>query len=140
MNINNMVQQFFEKASLAYKKPIKVKIEGPMTEPKMVASLENTEQIARIGDYIVTGINGEQYPIGPAVFTEYEVTSEQEPHLYRKKKKIIHAYKVDFKGEIETVQGSVLYFEPGYYIVMQSPTDAWAVAGEIFEATYEFVK
>ena len=135
MKINDQLQELYAQASRAYKKPVIVKIDGPIEEAQPIASLENTAQQVQVGDYIVTGVRGERYPIGPAVFADYEPVLEK-PGFYMKKKLYIHVYQVDMSGEIETAQGSILYFEPGYYIVMQSPTDAWAVAQEIFEETY----
>ncbi|MEK4230859.1 hypothetical protein [Solibacillus sp. FSL H8-0538] len=137
MKINEIGTKLFNQASLAYKKPIHIKIEGPIQEQQIIASLENNEQVAKKGDYIVTGVQGEQYPIGPEVFADYDKVDGE--NVYCKKKKMVHVYKVDFKGEVETTQGSTLYFQPGYYIVMESPTDMWAVAGDIFETTYEIV-
>jgi len=139
LNINDMLQTYYEQGLTAFKKPVLVKIEGPIEEEQVISSLENAKQLARVGDYVVTGVEGEQYPISPEVFTEYEISKTKENHYY-KKKRFVKAYEVDFEGTIETPQGAILNFQPGYFIVMQSPTDAWTVEGNIFRATYEIVE
>jgi hypothetical protein len=139
MRINYISDEIFRKAKKACKKPIAVKIEGPVTAETVVSSWENTAQIAHPGDYIVTGIKGEQYPIPEAVFKDYERDPEAGEHMYKKAMKIIYAHKVDFQGEVETSQGDILEFQPGYYIVMESPENMWAVEGQVFDESYDFV-
>lgn len=135
--VNAELPQLFENAFKAYKKPVLVKITGPLATSEEVKSLENDKQLAKVGDYIVTGVDGERYPISAEVFANYEAVEENGEVFYRKKKQVIRAIQVDFEGVIETAQGSILNFQPSYYIVMQSPTDAWAVEKTIFEKTYE---
>ena len=52
--------------------------------------------------------------------------------------KIVYAYQVDFNGSVKTSRDEILEFQPGYYIVMESPENMWAVEGKVFEETYEF--
>lgn len=139
MRINNIANEIFNKARKACKKPIPIKIEGPVTNDKMIKSMENDHQIAHPGDYVVTGMKGEEYPIPANVFQEYEPAFEAGKNMYKKKTKIVYAYKVDFPGELVTTQGDILLFQPGYYIVMESPENMWAVDGKIFGESYDFV-
>lgn len=139
MRINDIGNDIFNKSKKAYKKPVSVKIEGPVEVETEVNSWENDRQIAHPGEYIVTGIKGEKYPIPSSVFAEYELVDD-EALKYSKKMKIINAYKVDSDGEVLTAQGEILEFHPGYYIVMESPTIMWAVEGSIFEESYEFLE
>lgn len=51
------------------KKPVEVEIEGPLSEEQVVETMEG-ELTASPGDYIVTGVEGERYPIDPEVLLE----------------------------------------------------------------------
>lgn len=57
------------------KKP--VVIEAYQTDvEKRIATLEGT-MVARVGDWIITGINGEKYPCKPDIFEKtYELVEE----------------------------------------------------------------
>ena len=63
MLINDIANDILKKARKAYKKPIPVKIEGPVMTETVIRSWENDHQMANPGDYIVTGIKGEKYPL-----------------------------------------------------------------------------
>lgn len=137
--INNIVNDIFLKARKAYKKPVLVRIDGPVTEDTEINTWESDKQIAKPGHYIVTGIKGEKYPIPESVFHDYEPVQDAGENMYRKKKKIVFAYKVNFSGVVETISGELLEFKPGYYIVMESDDNMWAVDGEVFEEAYEII-
>lgn len=49
------------------RKPVVVSAEGPITEPREITTLEGTMR-ANVGDYVVTGVQGEQYPVKPDIF------------------------------------------------------------------------
>lgn len=49
------------------KKPIVIEAEGPITEPQDIVTLEGTMR-ADIGDFIITGVQGERYPCKPDIF------------------------------------------------------------------------
>ena len=58
------------------KKP--VIIEAYQTEVEMVISTLEGDMIASPGDWIITGVNGEQYPCKPDIFKKtYEEVKEQ---------------------------------------------------------------
>ena len=139
MRINEIANEIYNKAKKACKKPIPVKIKGPVTEETLIKTLESEQQIIHPGDYVVTGIQGEEYPISANVFRDYEPAFEVGEKMYKKKAKIVYAYKVDFSGEVATSQGDILSFKPGYYIVMESPENLWAVDGKVFEESYDFL-
>lgn len=63
------------------KKPIV--IEAYQTDKVMyIETLEGTMK-ANVGDYIITGVNGEQYPCKPDIFNKtYETVSEEETREY----------------------------------------------------------
>ena len=55
------------------KKPVVVEAEGPITEARVIHTLEGDMQ-ADVGDFIITGVNGEQYPCKPDIFKKtYEL-------------------------------------------------------------------
>jgi hypothetical protein len=49
------------------KKPVVIDAEGPLAEQRLIETLEGTMR-ADVGDYVITGIHGEQYPCKPDVF------------------------------------------------------------------------
>lgn len=55
------------------KLPVVVEARGPLLSPETIETDEGT-LLARVGDYIIRGVRGEQYPIKPDVFAEtYEL-------------------------------------------------------------------
>ncbi len=58
------------------KRPVVVDVRGPVTEPEEIGTLEGTMR-ADVGDYIITGVQGELYPIKGSIFREtYEPAEE----------------------------------------------------------------
>lgn len=57
----------------AKKKPVEVQVHGPVKDHYWIQTREGTIK-AEPGDYIIRGVEGEVYPIGPEIFDEtYEV-------------------------------------------------------------------
>ena len=60
------------------KKPVVVEVEGPVTKQEDIVTLEGVMR-ADIGDYIITGVNGERYPCKPDIFAAtYEPVTDVE--------------------------------------------------------------
>lgn len=60
------------------KRPIVVEVEGPITEERIIPTLEG-DHLASVGDYIITGVQGEQYPCKPDIFhATYEPVEEND--------------------------------------------------------------
>lgn len=58
------------------KRPVVVEARGPVTEVESIETLEGTMR-ADVGDYIITGVQGEQYPCKPDIFeSTYEPVEE----------------------------------------------------------------
>lgn len=57
------------------KKPVTVMFRGPVQKEEIIHTLEG-DHLARIGDYIIKGVKGEQYPIKPEIFRETYETLE----------------------------------------------------------------
>ena len=51
------------------KKPVIIEAEGPITEERTIKTLEG-DMLALPGDFIITGVKGEQYPCKPDIFHE----------------------------------------------------------------------
>lgn len=49
------------------KKPVVIEAEGPITESQDIVTLEGTMR-ADVGDFIITGVQGERYPCKPDIF------------------------------------------------------------------------
>lgn len=59
------------------KKPVVV--EAYQTDKEMIINTLEGVMKASVGDYIITGVNGEQYPCKPDIFEKtYEIASENE--------------------------------------------------------------
>ena len=136
MIVNHFAEEIYHKSIPVIKKPIPVKITGPFDTKQKIKTLESEVQLVRPGNYIVEGPMGEKYPISPKVFADYEPHLDAGKDMFIKKEIIVRAYQVDFKGIIKTSEEDILNFSPGYYIVMESPDNMWAVENKIFEQTY----
>lgn len=53
--------------ALYRKKPVVVEAHGPLTEVEFIDTLEGTMR-GDVGDYIITGVQGERYPCKPDIF------------------------------------------------------------------------
>jgi hypothetical protein len=49
------------------KKPVVIEAEGPIEQPLVIHTLEG-DMLANVGDYVITGIQGERYPCKPEIF------------------------------------------------------------------------
>ena len=62
------------------KKP--VEIEAYQTDTEMIIHTLEGDMLASIGDYIITGVDGEQYPCKPDIFEKtYELVEWLKIHL-----------------------------------------------------------
>lgn len=60
------------------KKPVVV--EAYQTDKEVIIHTLEGDMKANVGDYIITGVNGEQYPCKPDIFEKtYELVEENEP-------------------------------------------------------------
>ncbi len=72
------------------KKPVVIEARGPITEEETVETLEGTLH-ASVGDYIITGVQGEIYPVKPDIFeATYEPVVER-PSLEEELATTFHA-------------------------------------------------
>ena len=55
------------------KRPVIVQARGPVTEEEVIRTLEG-DHLALVGDYVIRGVEGEEYPCKPGIFDQtYEV-------------------------------------------------------------------
>jgi hypothetical protein len=89
------------------------------------------------GDAIVTGTEGEVWPIKRDLFEQnYEPA---EGGLFRKKPITVWALCLTEDTELEREDGAVLKGRRGDWLVQYAPGDQAIVRGDIFEKTYEQV-
>lgn len=120
------------------KKPVEVKIEK-VTESRRITTLEGTQDI-QPGQYLCTGVKGEQYAFGENVFAEYLPSLTREGYYFKPtaQQSPVWAFKLGQPIEV---------FRPGWqhrgkagdYFVVKSDTDQYVVDAEVFEATYQGV-
>lgn len=116
-------------------------------ESKVIQTLEG-EVIANVGDYVVTGVNGEQYPVSKETFErKYEKVNET---TYRKKKGQVKAFQLeddisitlsDNRGVLSGKTGDFLVTSPSEYEKFNGSDldeiDVWVVNEEIFPKLYQ---
>ena len=97
-----------------------------------------------VGDYRMTGVEGEVWPMKSIVFEEnYEIVSIKDTWggeiisgTGRKKKVLVDVEFAEVVTEVNTSWGAVLTAYPGDAIVTAKPGDRWVVTRSIFDATY----
>lgn len=122
------------KAFKAFKKPIPLSFEHA-THDQQVQTLENKVSCVA-GDVIMTGTEGERWPIKKEVFeSTYDVLSEG---LASKKKIIVFALQIHevFQAKLAWAP-DFLTGQPGDYLVQYGENDFGIVNQEIFLKTYQ---
>lgn len=116
------------------KKPITVK--AVKVEEELIVNTLEGGYPAKIGDYIITGIDGEEYPISEHRFMEtYESTTE--PGVYIKKALPVFAYCIGDQ-EIEITKGDGnLFASKNDWLIFYSVGDCYPCKPSIFFKTYE---
>jgi hypothetical protein len=101
--------------------------------------MENTkegEAPYEIGDYRMTGVEGEVWPMKPEVFQKnYEVINEEEG-IAKKRKVLVDVKFAKEDTKVTTSWGALLTAKKGDAIVSASAEDRWVVSRSIFDATY----
>ena len=128
-----------EKAVVARKKPIPLKVD--FAEKDGTIETKEGTQPYKAGDAIVTGTEGEQWPIPTDSFNKtYEVV-DKDKGLYAKKSIDVYARKM---GDPFTVNISwsnkPLVGKPGDWLVQYRADDFGIVDGGIFNKTYDIIR
>jgi hypothetical protein len=94
------------------------------------------------GDWVITGILGEQYPCKPDIFHKtYEPANERDQPItmnFRKKPVIVEAYQTDFAIEISTLEGEITA-APGDWVITGIQGEQYPCKPDPFHKTYELL-
>lgn len=107
-----------------------------LCESITVSTLEGNVE-ARAGDWLITGVDGEQYPCSPTVFKQnYEhVTGNR----YRKRPVIVTAIPLVHRTTVETPDGD-LVGQPGDRLIFdENSMSTYPIKLDVFVKTYEQV-
>lgn len=115
------------------KKPVIV--EAYQTDKEMIIQTSEGPLRAEPGDWIITGINGKQYPCKPDIFEKtYEPVDNS--GKFRKKPVIIEAFQTNEEMIINTLEGP-LYAAPGDWIITGIAGEQYPCKPSTFEKIYE---
>lgn len=115
------------------KKPVVV--EAYQTDRKIVVQATEGPLLASPGDWIITGVDGKQYPCKPDIFEKtYEPVNGT--GQYRRKPVIIEAFQTPKELVIITLEGP-LRAEPGDWIITGVTGEQYPCKPSIFEKIYE---
>lgn len=108
-------------------------------EDDVIETLEGPEQV-HCGDWVVTGVKGERWPVSDAVFrTKYEVVSV-EFGTFKKLPVIVYAEKLSRDTSVQTERG-LQKGRKGDWIVNEVDSNAkYICASDIFEMSYELLE
>ena len=127
---------FKDGAFKAYKKPDKREPFRVATDKGTIDTLEGPVKYSQ-GDYIMTGPNGEEYPISPQTFKDLKTDNRDGT---ASPKKIVKLAKLaDHDGEVTLkYNGSKLAYSRGEDIIVRhGENDYGVVKKDIFAQTYE---
>jgi hypothetical protein len=122
---------------IAAKIPNKIEPFRILKEPEMIPSREG-DLTGRIGDYVITGPEGEEYLNSPEKFRELKTDNGDgtaSPKAIPKQVKL-----ADHDGVLHTSWGDLTYTTGNDYIVRHGTGDYGAVKKDIFPQTYKEVK
>lgn len=114
------------------KKPIVVTAEIADT-PQYIATLEGISNV-NVGDYIVTGIDNEQWAIKPKWF--HGAYEHIKGNSYRRKPQILEAVQIHDPEVVKAPTGDIKG-DPLDYKVTGTRGEQWFVKPDIFEKTYD---
>lgn len=115
------------------KKPIVV--EAYQTDKEVIVHTQEGPLKATPGDWIITGVNGKQYPCKPDIF---EKTYEPVDGIgkFRKKPVIVEAFQADKEMIVNTLEGP-LRAAPGDWIITGITGEQYPCKQSTFEKIYE---
>jgi hypothetical protein len=130
----------------AQKKILKARKRGDLSYPFVVADSDGTVETLegpepyKKGDYIMTGVAGEKWPIRAEKFPKkYRVDQANPAVAFPNPDDAVREVEIaDAEGEIDAYGGAVKHkVKPGDYIVTYGPGDRARVQKDVFEKTYE---
>lgn len=97
----------------------------------------NGQLIASIGDWIVTGVNGEKYPCKPDIFAKTYIPIAN--GMYSKKPIVIEAEQVETEIEVQTLEGPRVA-HIGDWIITGVNGEKYPCRNETFQKIYTLVE
>jgi hypothetical protein len=116
------------------KKPLIVTAEV-LTDACYITTLEGVSE-GKKGDYLVTGVDNEQWIVKPKWFKEYY--THVRGNQYQRKPMIVDAVQIHEPELVHAPTGDIKG-DPGDYRVTGKKGEHWYVKPDIFEKTYERV-
>lgn len=103
---------------------------------QFIVTLEGITE-AKAGDYIVTGVDNEQWALKPQWFSL--AYTHVEGNTYKRKPQVLTAHKID-EAEYTTTPNGPIRGDKGDYRVTGTEGEHWYVKPDIFAKTYEEVR
>ena len=127
----------------ARKRPLRVRVEFAEQAGEL-ATREGPVRYAP-GDALLTGIDGERWPIPQASFAEHYGPCAPTPAgvagWYVKRPITVWAWRADRSLDVELSAGrGTLHAEPGDVVVQYAPDDLAVVGAGIFQQTYDMLE
>lgn len=119
------------------KRPLPVKVSFAKTDG-ICKTLEGSVAF-RVGDAIITGVAGEDWPMQRARFDEYYEPSGEGGSSYVKKPMLAFALPLNAPVDVNMPSGGLLHGMPGDWLIQYALGDYGIVKDEIFRATYDFI-
>ncbi len=119
------------------KKPIPVKIE-PVNEARTIQTLEGSQRIEP-GQYLATGVKGEQWAFNQEAFDTYEPVADRPGYYTKRADVVVEAVRLAYPVEIRRPDWKH-EGEAGDWFIMRAPDDQYIVKADVFAETYEPVK
>ena len=126
------------KGARCYMKSVEVSVKFAVTDGSMM-TLEG-EVPYRAGDALMTGVQGESWPIERAKFDEWYRAVDGKPGYFLKVKSVLaQKFTCAFRVPITESQQTFLVGKAGDWVVQTSPGNLGVVDSEIFKRTYRLI-
>lgn len=120
------------------KNPVEIKIEKVL-EATTIPTLEGSQNIKE-GQYLATGVKGEQYAFDEDVFREYTPVPNREGYYFKDTANQAPVWAAQLAYPIEIHRPDWKHAgKAGDYFVFKSATSQYVVDKEVFEMTYSEV-
>lgn len=131
---NLIYEQIMKDMKTCVQKPVELKAEQ-LTEKTTIHSLQG-DVVGNKGDWLITGVKGEQWPVRDEVFKKKYQKGSKEG--YWKKKPIeCKCYKLTEPKEWTSWNGDKMMAEPGDWMIVQPDGNESSIKDDIFQKTYE---
>lgn len=127
-------EEIMQDMKTCVQKPVELKAEQ-LTEKTTIHSLEG-DVIGNPTDWLITGVNGEQWPVRDEIFKKkYEKGSKE--GYWRKKPIECKCYQLKEKKPWTTWNGDKMIAEPGDWMIVQPDGSESSIKDDIFKKTYQ---